>query len=138
MIIQVTVLLGFANLVFGINWGSFLYLIPFTIGLVALSNAFGIFIMSLVKNTKQAGIIFGGVLTLTGMLGISNVFTVGTPAEAAFKVIPLVVPQGWAMKSIEAAWTGNLINTLLYAGGMLLWSLIFYLIGNTRFTRRLA
>ncbi|MFW5713161.1 MAG: ABC transporter permease [Brevefilum sp.] len=138
VIIQVTVLLVFSDLVFGINWGSFFVLIPFTIGVVALSNAFGIFIMSLVKNTKQAGTIFGGVLTLTGMLGISSVFTVGTPAESAFKIIPLVVPQGWAMKSIEAAWTGNLMNSLLYAGGMLLWSLILYLIGNARFTRRLA
>ncbi len=138
VIVQVTVLLAFSNLVFGIHWGPFLYLIPFTIGLVALSAAFGIFIMSLVKNTKQAGIIYGGVLTFTGMLGISSVFTVGTPAEAAFKVIPLFVPQGWAMQSIEAAWSGNLQNSLIFAGGMLLWALVFFLIGNARFTRRFA
>ncbi len=138
VIVQVTVLLTFANLVFGINWGPFLYLIPFTIGLVALSATFGIFIMSLIKNTKQAGIIYGGVLTLTGMLGISSVFTMGTPAEAAFKIIPLVMPQGWALKSIEAAWSGNLQNTLLFTGGMLVWAAIFFFIGNQRFTRRFA
>lgn len=138
VIIQVTVLLTFSNLVFGINWGPFLYLVPFAVGLVALSATFGIFIMSLVKNTKQAGIIYGGVLTFTGMLGISSVFTVGTPAEEAFKVIPLFVPQGWAMKSIEAAWSGNFQNTLLFAGGMLVWALVFFFIGNARFNRRFA
>lgn len=138
VVVQVTVLLVFANLVFGINWGPFLYLVPFTIGLVALSGAFGLFIMSLVKNTKQAGVIYGGVLTFSGMLGISSVFTVGTPAEAAFKIIPLVVPQGWAMKSIEAAWSGNLSQSLLFAGGMLVWAVVLFFIGNTRFNKRFA
>jgi ABC-type transport system involved in multi-copper enzyme maturation permease subunit len=138
VIVQVTVLLIFANLVFGINWGPFVYLIPFTIGAVTISATFGIFIMSLVKNTKQAGIIYGGVLTFTGMLGISGVFTMGTPAAEAFKIIPLMVPQGWAMKSIEAAWSGNPQNSLLYAGGMFVWAVVFFFIGNARFTRRFA
>jgi len=138
VIVQVTVLLVFSHLVFRINWGPFLYLVPFALGLVALSASFGLFIMSLVKNTKQAGVIFGGVLTFTGMLGISSVFTVGTPAEAAFKIIPLAVPQGWAMKSIENAWNGNLTHTLLYAGGMFVWALVLLLIGNRRFSQRYA
>ena len=138
IIIQVNVLLFFANLVFRINWGPLLPLILFSIGLVALSGTFGIFIMSLVKGTKQAGVIYGGVLTFTGMLGISSVFTGGTPVESLFEVVPLIVPQGWAMNALKASWSGNLANTLLYTGGMLIWAVFFLAIGTARFKKRFA
>ena len=138
IIIQVNVLLFFANLVFRINWGPLLPLILFSIGLVALSGAFGIFIMSLVKGTKQAGVIYGGVLTLSGMLGISSIFTGGTPIEGIFEVVPLVVPQGWAMNALKASWGGNLVHTLLYTGGMLIWAVVFFAIGTARFNKRFA
>jgi ABC-type Na+ efflux pump permease subunit len=138
IIVQVITLLLFGWLAFQISWGPLLNLAIFTIGLVATAASFGIFVMSLVKDTKQAGIIYGAVLTLTGMLGISSIFTVGTSAEEAFKFIPLAVPQGWAMQALEAAWGGNLGNTLLLTGGMLVWSLVFFLVGNTRFKKRFA
>ena len=138
IIVQVVTLLLFGRLAFQINWGPLLNLAIFTIGLVAAAASFGIFVMSLVKDTKQAGIIYGAVLTLTGMLGISSIFTVGTSAEEAFKFIPLIVPQGWAMQALEAAWGGNLGNTLLLTGGMLVWSLVFFLVGNARFKKRFA
>ena len=136
IIVQVVVLLIFSSLVFRIDWGGFLPLTLFTIGLVALANAFGIFAISLVKNTKQAGIIFGGGITFTGMLGISSVFTGGTPVEATFKYIPLLVPQGWAMKSLESAFNNNLNQSLLFSGGMLLLAVLFFYIGNVRFKKR--
>ncbi len=138
IIVQVLILLGFGSLVFHINWGPVFLLIVFSIGLVALASSFGIFIMSLVKSTKQAGIIYGAVLTFTGMLGISSIFTVGTSAESAFKIIPLVVPQGWAMKALEACWSGNLVNTLLLTGGMFVLAAAFFMIGNARFKKRFA
>ena len=138
IIVQVVTLLLFGRLAFQINWGPLLNLAIFTIGLVAAAASFGIFVMSLVKDTKQAGIIYGAVLTFTGMLGISSIFTVGTSAEQAFKFIPLAVPQGWAMQALEAAWSSNLGNTLLLTGGMLVWSLIFFLVGNARFKKRFA
>ena len=137
-IVQVSLLLLFGNLVFGINWGPLALLAIFTTGLVAVATSFGIFVISLVKSTRQGGIIYGAVLTFTGMLGISSVFTQGTGAEAAFKVIPLAVPQGWAMSAIESAWKGDLENTLLYTGGMLILAIIFFVIGNARFKKRFA
>ena len=137
-IVQVTLLLLFGNLVFGINWGSLPLLTIFATGLVALATSFGIFVISLVKSTRQGGVVYGAVLTFTGMLGISSVFTQGTSAEAAFKVIPLVVPQGWAMSAIESAWKGDLENTLLYTGGMLILAALFFFIGNARFKKRFA
>ncbi|MCB2213985.1 ABC transporter permease [bacterium] len=138
VIVQVTVLLLFGNLAFGINWGPLPSLMVFSVGLVAVANSFGIFIMSLVKSTRQAGIIYGAVLTFSGMLGISSIFTVGTSAEAAFEVIPLVVPQGWAMRALETAWSGDFLNTLMLSGAMLVWAVLFFVIGATRFKRRFA
>ena len=138
IIVQVVILLLFGRLAFQINWGPLLNLTIFTIGLVVVSASFGIFVMSLVRDTKQAGIIYGAVLTFTGMLGISSIFTVGTAAEQAFQFIPLVVPQGWAMSALQAAWSGNLVNTLLLTGGMLVWALVFFLVGNGRFKKRFA
>jgi hypothetical protein len=62
----------------------------------------------------------------------------GTSAEAAFKVIPLVVPQGWAMRALETAWSGDFLSTLLPSGVMLVWAILFFVIGTTRFKRRFA
>lgn len=138
IIVQVVVLLAFANLVFGISWGPTLSLASFSIGLVALASSFGLFIMSLVKSTKQAGVIYGAVLTFTGMLGISSVFVMGTSLEAAFDYIPLFVPQGWAMKALEASWEANIGSSLLLSAGMLAWAVVFFIIGNLRFKKRFA
>ncbi|HEY9121547.1 MAG TPA: ABC transporter permease [Brevefilum sp.] len=136
IIVQVIVLLGFANLVFGIHWGPVMPLLIASIGLVALATSFGIFVMSLVKNTKQAGIIYGAVLTFTGMLGMSSVFVMGTSIEKAFDYLPLLVPQGWAMNAFEASWNSNAPQTLLYTGGMLILAVLFFTLGNTRFKKR--
>ncbi len=136
IIVQVVVLLAFANLAFGVSWGPVLPLGLFSIALVILANSFGIFIMSLVKSTKQAGIMYGAVLTFTGMLGISSVFVMGSPIEKAFNFIPLLVPQGWAMEALEASWQGNLGRTLLMSAGMVGWAVVFFFIGNLRFRKR--
>jgi ABC-2 type transport system permease protein len=136
IIVQVVVLLVFANLVFGISWGPVLSLGLFSIGLVVLANSFGIFIMSLIKSTKQAGIMYGVVLTFTGMLGISSVFVMGSPIEKAFNFIPLLVPQGWAMEALEASWQANLGRSLIMVAGMLGWAVVLFIIGNLRFKKR--
>ena len=138
IIVQVSTLLIFANLVFGVNWGAFIPLMLSAITLVALATSFGIFVMSLVKGTKQAGIVYGAVLTFTGMLGISSVFVMGTPIEKAFDYLPLLVPQGWAMNAFEASWQGNWQQALIHAGGMIVLAIIFFLIGNTRFKKRFS
>jgi ABC-2 type transport system permease protein len=136
IIVQVLVLIIFSNLIFKINWGSLPLLMAASFGLVALAASFGIFIMSLVKTTKQAGIIYGGALTFSGMLGISSVFTGGTPIEKAFRFLPLFVPQGWAMRAYEAVWQGSTTEALLFSGGMLIWAAVLFTIGNLRFKKR--
>ena len=138
IIVQVLVLIVFSSLVFKINWGQIRLLLPASFGLVVLAASFGIFIMSLVKTTKQAGVIYGGALTFSGLLGISSVFTGGTPVEEAFRFLPLFVPQGWAMRAYEAVWHGNITETLLFSAGMLIWAIILFTIGNLRFKKRFA
>jgi ABC-type Na+ efflux pump permease subunit len=136
IIVQVVVLLIFANLVFGINWGPVAPLIFVSIGLVTLATSFGISLMSLVKNTKQSGIVFGVVLTFTGMFGMSSVFVIGTPVEESFKYLPLLVPQGWAMSAIRASWNGNTSQAILFTIGMLVISILLFFVGNARFKKR--
>lgn len=138
IIVQVSTLLIFANLVFGIQWGPIIPLVFAAISLVAPATSFGIFVMSLVKGTKQAGVIYGGVLTFTGMLGISSVFVMGTPIEEAFNYLPLFVPQGWAMNAFKSSWQGDWQQVLIHASGMVLLAIIFFLAGNARFKKRFS
>ncbi|MGE5251827.1 MAG: ABC transporter permease, partial [Bacteroidota bacterium] len=72
--VQVIVLIIAAQFIFGIQWGEFLPMALAAAGLVIAGSSFGIFVISFVKSTKQGGAVFGGVLTVTGMLGMIRVF----------------------------------------------------------------
>jgi ABC-type multidrug transport system permease subunit len=138
ILIQVTVLLIFGNLVFGIYWGKLLSVILVVLGTVFSATTFGIFFVSLIKNSRQAGAIMGGGITTLGMIGMSKIFTLGLPnPPPALDIISLTVPQGWAMRGIISAMDGDSMeNILISLIGMLVWSVAFFLIGNTRFKRR--
>ena len=84
------------------------------LGLVILAGTFGVFLVSLLKNTRQGSVVFGGVMTITGMLGVINMFTMGAPnANPMADKISLLVPQGWAMRSLSLAMEGASIGKLL-------------------------
>jgi hypothetical protein len=92
----------------------------------------------LLKNTKQGGVIFGGVLTFTGMIGMIRVFAINAPGtEILGNTVSLLVPQGWAVRGILQTMNGImglqvLLNTLV----MLAWSAVFFIVGVWRFNRR--
>jgi ABC-type transport system involved in multi-copper enzyme maturation permease subunit len=90
------------------------------------------------KSTKQSGIVFGGVLTFTGMIGMMPIFLFSNPS-ATIDTISLLVPQGWAVRglfqSMQGAATGNLLLTLLV---MLAWAVVLFGIGVWRFQKRYA
>jgi ABC-2 type transport system permease protein len=136
--IQITVLLIFGNLVFKIHWGEPLSVLLVVLGTVVSATTFGIFFISLIKSNRQAGAIMGGGITMLGMIGMSKVFTLGLPnPPPAIDIISLSVPQGWAMRGISAAMDGGSLENILFSVvGMLVWSVVFFLIGNTRFKRR--
>jgi len=136
--VQVAVLLTFGNLVFDIQWGDPLPVAIAAAGLVIIAATTGLFLVSLLKNTRQAGIIFGGLLTLTGMLGLISVFTAGAPNTlAALDTISLLVPQGWAVRSFRQAMEGEpLPNITLTFAVILLWSAVFFFVGQYRLRKR--
>ena len=136
--VQVIVLLVAARLIFGIRWGDPRPLVLTAVGVIFIASSFGIFINSFFKTTKQAGVLFGGVLTVTGMLGMIPIFARGSPsADRLANGVSLLVPQGWAIRSLTQTLDGLPVNsvfvTLLV---MLAWSAAFFVIGVMRFKRR--
>ena len=80
--------------------------------------------------------VFGGVLTVTGMLGMFRVFASNTPGSAV-DIVSLLVPQGWAIRGIVQCMHGEAISAVLISVlVMFIWSVVFFIIGALRFNRR--
>ena len=137
VLIQMTTLVVFSTLVFGIRWGAPLPVALSVASTVAVSTTMGIFINSLLKSTKQGGAVFGGLLTITGMIGMMPVFTQGlTNKPPALEIISLLVPQGWAIRGLFQAVNGEsvLVSVLV----LLAVSVVFFAVGVWKFTKRFA
>jgi ABC-2 type transport system permease protein len=137
--VQMTVMVILGRLIFAISWGNGLPLMIVILGSVAAASAFGVFLMSLFKNTKQAAIVFGGIVTATGMLGMAKVFTGGSTASSPLDTVSLFVPQGWAVRGLlqtmNAAPLGDILPTV---AGLLVISAVLFAIGAARFQKRFA
>jgi ABC-2 type transport system permease protein len=139
VIVQVVVLITAGRLIFQIEWGALLPLALVVFGLVITASSFGILINSLLKSTKQSGVVFGGFLTVTGMIGMIDVFTGNPGGESRFGNIPLLMPQGWVERSLIQTMNGaTTVEILPYIALMLVGSAIFFAIGVWRFQRRYA
>ena len=138
--IQVAVLMFIGRLVFNIDWGSLPTTFLAALGLIIVSVSTGIFILSWLTNTRQTGIVFGGVLTLTGMIGLIGVFAAGVPNQPEFiGLISLLVPQGWAMRGLTISLEGgSVIDILPIFAGLMVWSFVFSFIGQRRMGKRYA
>jgi ABC-2 type transport system permease protein len=139
LLLQVTVLLVVSALVFGVKWGHPLPLGLVTLGLVLLAASFGLFVTSLLKNTRQAGIVYGGVLTILGMAGMISTFTAGAPSASrgTFDTIAHLTPHGWAVDGYQRLLGGGgLSDVLLPLAVMLALAALFFLMGLLRFRKR--
>jgi len=136
--VQVIVLIVAARLLFGIQWGNILSVVLMAAGIIISASSFGIFVNSFVKSTKQAGVLFGGVLTVTGMMGMIKIFAMNSPiAQTMGNTISLLVPQGWAVRGLMQSMNGEPINSVLITVLIsLLWSAAFFAVGVWRFNRR--
>lgn len=140
--VQVVALLIITGLLFNIDWGDPLPAALATVGLVVLASSFGIFLTSLLRNTRQSGVIFGGVMTVMGMVGMMRVFTVGAPnTPQGLLTVTLLVPQGWAVRAWQlllergGALSGDVLLTV---GVMLALGVAFLALGVFRFRKRYA
>jgi ABC-2 type transport system permease protein len=137
---QVIVLLLTSSLIFGIHWGDPLGVVLAALGLVLLATSFGIMITSFLENTRQGGIIYGGVLTVLGMIGMIRVFTAGMPnSDNALQTVSLAVPHGWALRAFETLQAGgDLGDVFLPLAVMVMAGIVFFAIGTYRFQKRFA
>jgi len=140
VVVQMTVLLILGRFIFGIQWGNLLPLAIVTVGSVLAASTFGIFIMSLLKNTKQSGAVLGGVLTVTGMMGMIEIFTMGSGSSPAWaSVASLFVPQGWAVRGLTQAMGSAPMNDILVTFlALVAMSAFFFGFGVQRFQKRFA
>jgi ABC-2 type transport system permease protein len=138
--VQVVVLLIAAHLLFGIQWGNILPVSLMAAGIIFSASSFGVFVNSFMKNTKQGGVLFGGVLTVTGMLGMIRIFAMGSSTAAKMsETVSLLVPQGWAVRGLIQSMGGEpLESILLTLLASLVWSVLFFIVGVWRFNRRYA
>jgi ABC-2 type transport system permease protein len=139
VLVQVTVLLAAARLIFRIQWGELAPLMLAAAGLVFCAASFGICVNSFLKNTRQGGAVFGAILTVTGMLGMLSIMTSGSPTASQMGAASLLVPQGWAVRGLVQTMNGAPIMEL---GPTVLalaaWGLAFFAVGVWRFNRRYA
>jgi ABC-2 type transport system permease protein len=135
VLVQVSVLLAAARLVFGIQWGVLPVVVLAAVGIVACASAFGIFLASITKTTRQAGAVFGGLLTVTGMVGMLPTFAGGD----AVTRISLIMPQGWAVRSLSMAMEGADVWQMLVNLAVLIGlSVLLFTVGALKFSKRFA
>jgi len=136
--LQVGLLLGLGALIFQIRWGDWLPVLANGLGLVFSAAGFGILLVSFLRSTRQAFLVMGGVVILTGMAGGTMTTTFANLPEF-YRVINLLTPQGWVLRGFEAAMTGaSQSQSLTPALVSLLVSLVGLSIGLFNLTRRFA
>ena len=138
--VQVFLLVIITALIFDISWGQPILATLVIIGLVVVASSFGICITSFLKDSRQGGIIYGGVMTVMGMVGMLPIFTAANPASSnAFETASLIVPQGWGVRGWRLLVEGGSVgDILLTVAVMLVAGLVFFLVGVLRFRKRYA
>jgi ABC-type Na+ efflux pump permease subunit len=138
--VQVAVLTLVSALAFGIHWGSLPAVCAAMAGTALLSAGFAIFLTSFLKSTKQAGLVFGVVVNLTGWVGIIRLFGGVIPGMAKIngvtEIVSLISPQGWAARLWMESMAGQTVGLTL-AGTLLLTAALFA-VGIRRLQKRFA
>ncbi|MDR3576581.1 MAG: ABC transporter permease [Anaerolineaceae bacterium] len=109
--VQSVVLMALATIAFRVNWGQPLSAGLVMLGQVAAASGFGILLISLVKNSRQAGAVVGGVISGTGLLG--GLLSASVPNMPGFvNIISYFTPQGWVMDGWKAALAGSPVDQI--------------------------
>lgn len=135
VIVQAIVTMIAARLIFGVRWGAPAPMGLALVALVVVAAGFGVFLMSFVKNNRQAGPVMGGVLTVTGMAG--GLMTSGLPPTPTFETITLFTPQGWVLRLWKQAVGGAAVGELLLPFAVsLAIGVVLFAVGARVFRRR--
>jgi ABC-2 type transport system permease protein len=141
LIVQVVVLLVASALLFGIDWGQPLLIVMVALGMIILAASFGLFLTSLMRSSRQGGLLFGGLLTLLGMVGMISVFGMASPdaPRAAMEMASLFTPHGWVVRGWLQLLDGSgAWDVLATVAVMILLGAFFFGIGLLRFRKRFA
>jgi ABC-2 type transport system permease protein len=134
---QAIVLTSASALAFGIHWGNLVALGMVIFGLVVSGAGFGILLISLIKNNRQAGAIIGGVLSVMGML--SGLYSTGFGGASIFDRLGLFFPQGWALRGLKLVLAGAAPQDVFVSLAVLLgFGLVFFAAGTQKFRTRFA
>jgi ABC-2 type transport system permease protein len=138
LIVQSIVLLVSSALIFGIDWGDPAALSLVVFGMVISASGFGVWLISMIKTTRQAGPVLAGVLTITGMAGgLMTTGLAGVPA--AMNTAALLVPQGWALRGLRLVLFGATSQEVIVPVLVLIaFGTIFFAIGARLFGKRFA
>lgn len=137
VIVQGVVLLIAAHFIFGIQWGEPTMVALALLGQVLAASGLGVFLISFVKTSRQAGPVMGGGLTALGMLG--GLFTANIPMPEAFNKLAAFTPQGWVIRGWKVVLNAQPLSDLLVPLIVcVLIGLILFIIGALRFKKRFA
>jgi ABC-2 type transport system permease protein len=115
---QTATLLAASAALFGIRWGRPGPLVLACGTLVLAAAGFGLLLMSLIRSSRQVGLVLGVGLTVTGMLGgLFTNFIPGIPD--IFHTVGLATPQGWAVRLWKLALGGASLRELAVPAGVL-------------------
>lgn len=137
VIVQGFVLLVASHLIFKIQWGDLRMVSMALLGQVIAASGLGVFLISFVKTSRQAGPVLGGALTAMGMLG--GLFTANIAMPEAFNKLAAFTPQGWVVRGWKTVLNGQpLTDLLIPLLVMLTIGIVMFAIGAFRFNKRFA
>ncbi|NTW12052.1 MAG: ABC transporter permease [Anaerolineales bacterium] len=136
VILQGGVLLIAGHYLFKINWGEPGSLTLSLLGQMFASVGLAVLLVSFIKTSKQAGPIFGGGLTMLGM--ISGLFTANMKIDI-FNTMGNFTPQGWVLKAWKLSIAGQPVSELIVPFiVMVAMGTVMFAVGARMFGRRFA
>lgn len=137
VILQGVVLIIAGRLLFNVNWGEPGAMAFSFLGQMVASVGLAVLLVSFIKTSKQAGPIFGGGLTMLGM--ISGLFTTNIKMPAAFNAMSNFTPQGWVLKAWKLTLAGQPASELVVPFLVLVaMGVVMFAFGAVMFRKRFA